>query len=439
MKKTILSTAVMAVVCISGCMSAYAVTQASGDEDNPTVLTLNQSFDSYLYTGHPADYYTFTLSSAEKVIIECDNVSKTKEYYMTLSGNNIEPIYTTDATDNYSMYITATLSAGTYNVSVTSGFESRAIADSASYSITVYDEINNSGYIVNSADRVKIDDDFEDGDTSNWLDGFRPHYVYGNKTIESETNGNNYVAFTPVDSSQYYIFEASDVYSTEVLCSEFDIKFPSGNMEIQARDTDSNLSVDFNMAGRIRKFAYYLQYYSNGEWKYMLDNTNNWLQINNTSKWYTMRITFDVRTNKYNIYLEDRDSGDVISSVTSADFGETSTKISYYAFSSTEKVCLDNVKIFSTSISDKVNGHTYIRIPKMGNRQYRYFNINSLSDKAWSADQWSISSTTQGVTIDADTGILTLTPEAKPGSAIITVYRKYYPWIKATYFIDIDR
>ncbi|MDO5397948.1 MAG: hypothetical protein Q4G33_08445 [bacterium] len=442
MKKIITSLTIL-LVCISGFISAYAAGQASGNENDPTVLTLNTYFDSYINTAHPADYYEFTLSKNEKILVECDNVSKSKEHIMTLSGNGIEPIYTTDATDGYSMYITAELNAGTYNISVKGDYASRASTGNLSYHIAVFDELNR-GHVVNEADTVMIDDDFElddfgNNDSGDWLDGFRPHYEYGVKTIEDETDGNSYMAFTPVNSSQYYVFEAKDVYSNKVLCSEFDIKFPSGNIEIQMKQASSNIDTNFKMAGRIRKYAYYLQYYSNGDWKYLFDNTNNWLKLNDTNKWYTMRITLDVRTNTYNIYLEERDSGKIISKAENISFGEECTHISHYNFSSTEKICIDNVKIFESEIDEKIGGYTYIKVPKNGTRQYKYFNTKSVSKKAWSADKWTILSSAAGISIDEDTGILSVSAEAKPGTILVSASRKYYPWVKNTYLVDIDR
>lgn len=437
MKKTILSVTAIATVCISGCISAYAATQASGNEDNPTILTLNEYFDSYLYTGHPSDYYTFTLNTDKKILIECDNVSQSKEYTMTLSGNGIDPIYTTDSTDGYSMYISADLSAGTYNISVEADYESRSSLEDISYHIAVFDELKNSGHIINDTDFVMIDDDFENSDTSFWLDGFRPHYVYGNKTIKSDSNG-NYISFTPVNSNQYYIFEAKDVYSTNVLCSEFDIQFSTDNMELQVRQADSNLDTDFKMAGRIRKFSSNLQYYSDGEWKYMFNTTGGWVNVS-ANKWYTIRMTLDVRANKYSIYLEDRSTGNIISEVENVEFGEECTYISYYAFSSLSELNIDNVHIFESDTDVDIEGWTYIKIPQNGTRQYKYFNTQSISEKAWSADKWSISGMVYGISIDEDTGILSVSENARPGSIIVTASRKYYPWIKTTYLVDIDR
>ena len=45
----------------------------------------------------------------------------------------------------------------------------------------------------------------------------------------------------------------------------------------------------------------------------------------------------------------------------------------------------------------------------------------------------------QGVSIDKDTGILSISKDVKPGSVIVSALRKYYPWIKSAYLVDIDR
>lgn len=444
--KKIITTLIVGVICMTAFVTAYA--EGSGDENNPTVLMLNTTFDSQIYMGHPADYYQFTLSTAKKVLIECTNISTSKQHMMTLSGNGITPVYTTDSTDNKKMYITAELTAGTYNLSVeaVSSLATRnapAVRNATStedmnYHITVFDKVKNSGYVMNAGDNVQLDDDFEDNNMNNWLNGFRPHFDFGLKAIESETNGNKYIAFT-ASGTHYYIFEAKDIYAANTLCSKFDIKFPSGDMEIQARDAASNIDQNFKMAGRIRKVAYRLQYYTPDGWEYMLDGTGNWLTLNNVSQWYTIIMTQDIQADKYSIYLMERDSGTIVSSAENISFREECSKISYYAFSSTEKICLDNVKIFETETGVNVDGWTYIKLPSSGIRQFKYFNTLSASENAWSADLWSLVSTTEGVSIDKDTGILSVSPDAKPGTVIVFASRKYCPWIKFAYLVEVDR
>lgn len=289
-----------------------------------------------------------------------------------------------------------------------------------------------------AADTVFINDDFEENNINNWLDGFRPHYQYGIKTIESDQSG-KYIAFMPVNSSHYYIFEAKDIYTTSILYSQFDIKFPSESMEIQIRDTTSNLDVNFKMAGRIRKTGHILEYYSNGTWKHFLTSSGNWLLIDDVSKWYTIRMTFNVASNEYYINIEDRNNGNILSETGKIPFADNCNLIDYFAFSSQNKICLDNVKMFESNTGAEIEGRTYLRIPQNGVNEYQYNNRLLNGNSLWYGDIWTLDREIQGLSIDKQRGVLDVSSEARPGSAIIIATRKYCPWLTGTFLVDIDR
>lgn len=437
MKKQISAIIVIISMLLCTCfqLSIYA---ASSDKNAPTKLELNEEYKSNVYTNHPNDYYTFTLAAKTKIIIELSGVAMNHEYKMTLYGNNVNSEYTTQNIDD-SMYIVKTLAAGIYYIDVESDFRARTEPDEINYSILVTDNKINTFQFERGRvdlDNIIVNDDFEDSNMNNWLDGFRPHFVYGNKAIEEDDNG-KYLALTSADPSQYYIFEAKDTYSTSLLYSQFDIKFTSGDMQLQVRQASSNLDSDFKMAGRIRKTAYYLEYYSNGQWYKMLDKYNQWLKLKDVSKWYRIHMALDVRSNKYSIFIEDRDSDEIISSVESVSFAEPCTYISYYALSSNSKLCIDNVIIGNAPIDIRISRKTYVKIPSSGTQQYIY-DITTLSNMRCTDILWGISNTNY-VSIDSDTGILSVEESATPGPLLIYAYKKYYPWVKTTFLVDLER
>ena len=433
--KKIISIAMIIITCLTAMLSVQAAEQKN---NTLTQLTLNEPFKSNVYYNNPDDYYTFTIEKAAQIIVELDGVAMNRKYTMILHGNGIED---TSATENIgeTMYIIKDLKPGTYFVDVNSDFRGRIESFETDYTITIADDKKNTFLYEDMKLDFKtifVNDDFENSDISNWLDGFRPHATYGNKTIKQDENG-KYLSFTPVDSSQYYIFEAKDVYSTEILYSQFDIKFPSTNMELQARQTTSNLDVNFNMAARIRKTAYYLEYYSNGKWYKFNNEMGGWLQLKNVSKWYRMYITMNIKANTYNIYLIDKDSNSVISKAENISFGEHCTYISYYAFSSKEEMCIDNVSIGNVNSTININGRYYVQIPLKDVCQYRY--RVAVGDYDWADDVvWSVNDI-NGVSIDNSTGMLEVSHDAKPGPVLISAYKKYYPWVRTTFYIDLRK
>lgn len=432
MKKIFISCLVLAL-CMSMIMSVSAEGQASGDVNNPTLISLNESFDSELSTTHEVDYYTFVLDAQKQVLIECLDILPDREYTMTLSGSNIENISTSDSTNGNGLYITSVLEAGTYNISVQGDFSS-GTAEDDSYKITIFDDIIRSGHIVNSNDLIFVSNDFENDDSSEWIDISSPHYVTGIKTIESDANG-KFLTFELAEGAEYYGF-TPEVYSTEVLCSEFDIKFPEGNMDLYLRRVTSNSTVIAN-ACHIRKEGDILYCF----W----DDANNSgnidtaVLVEDTSKWYTIRMSHDIRNNKYSVSIEDKENGTSISEFESISFTESCPLINYFAFSSAEKISIDNVKIFESSMDVNINGWTYIRTPQSGIQQYKYINTLSNSKRTWSADQWCLLYDVAGISIDKNTGVLSVSSEAKPGSVIICASRKYYPWIRTAFLVDINR
>lgn len=289
-----------------------------------------------------------------------------------------------------------------------------------------------------AADKVFIDDDFETLATSNWSD----NTGRGVKTIE-EYNKNKYLAFTS-NGSSYYNFQAKDVYSKGAMYAEFDIKFTSNNMELQLRESRDTSSTGFTMAARLRKTAYYLEYFSNGNYYKMPKlNSNNWLELTDVSKWYTIKMSLDIANNKYSMYLIDKSSQALISKVDNIPFYGQCTYVNYFAFSSTDKLCIDNVNIRQIDIDTlRISGEIYPKIQSWGSKSYTY-RANAIGDDNTSAIindvKWSLKTPKPGVSINETTGVLSVTSKASPGPVLIYVERAYQPILNTTYLIDLEK
>lgn len=289
-----------------------------------------------------------------------------------------------------------------------------------------------------AADTVFIDDDFENQITSNWSDDTGR----GVKKIE-ESQGNKYLAFTSSGSS-YYNFQAKDVYSTGAMYAEFDIKFNSGSMEVQLRESRNTSATGYTMAGRLRKTANYIEYFTNGSYYRMSKpNSYDWFELTNVSKWYTVKMSLDITNNKYSVYLIDKDTQALLAQTENVPFYGQCTYVNYFAFSSTDKLCIDNVNIRQIDIDDiKISGEVYPTIPSSGSKSYTY-RANAIGDNNTSAIindvKWSIKTPKAGVSINESSGILSVTSKASPGPVLIYVERKYQPIINTTYLIDLEK
>ncbi len=286
-------------------------------------------------------------------------------------------------------------------------------------------------------DVIFIDDDFEDSQTSNWTD----NTGRGVKEIEGDES-NKYLSFTS-NSTSYYNFQGKNIYATGLLYTEFDIKFPSSEMNIQLRESRDVSASGFTMAGRIRKTSYYLEYYSNGAYHHFTDNDGGWLKLTDNTKWYTMKMSYDVKEQTYSIYLIDKTTQNLISKNENIPFAGECKYINYFAFSSTEKICIDNIDIREVNIiSLKIAGEPYPTIPKTGQSTYEYIAKGVMSNNtsvAISDAVWSIKWPKTGVSIDGETGVLTITSDAKPGPILLYAEKEYNPSISASYLIDLER
>ena len=213
-----------------------------------------------------------------------------------------------------------------------------------------------SSYSVYAENVVFINDNFENLSTSNWID----NTGRGTKTVEQNEDGKYMVLNS---TSSYFNYQANNIYSTRRLYCSADIKFDSGDSEIQVRESRDVSASGFTMAGRLRKRLGYLEYFTNGKYEKMNDSNGNWIKLSDVSKWYTIRMVLDIKTNKYSIYVIDRQAQSVLTKVENVDFYGECQYINYFAFSSSSKLCVDNVRIeevevFTTCTDDNKRSRT---------------------------------------------------------------------------------
>lgn len=164
-------------------------------------------------------------------------------------------------------------------------------------------------------------------------------------------------------TSSYFNYQANNIYSTRRLYCSADIKFDSGDSEIQVRESRDVSASGFTMAGRLRKRLGYLEYFTNGKYEKMNDSNGNWIKLSDVSKWYTIRMVLDIKTNKYSIYVIDRQAQSVLTKVENVDFYGECQYINYFAFSSSSKLCVDNVRIEEVEVKKiGVEGEVYPKI-----------------------------------------------------------------------------
>ena len=287
-------------------------------------------------------------------------------------------------------------------------------------------------------DTVLIDDDFNTSLTENWVD----NTGRGVKTIEGDM-WNKYMVLTR-NGSSFYNFQAQDIYSTGLLCCEFDIKFTSSSMQIQLRESRDVSAQGFTMAGRLRKTADYLEYYSDGEFHIMYTaDKKGWFTLSDTSKWYTIKMVLNLYTQKYSVYVLDRDSKKLLAQIENANFAGECGYINYFAFSSEDKLCIDNVRITDVDIKNlHISGDVYPKIPKSGSITYNYVAnaVTQSNNKEIRNDvHWTIKTPQKGVSIDSNTGELKVTSWAEPGPILIYVEKDNLNFLNSTYLVDVEQ
>jgi hypothetical protein len=288
-----------------------------------------------------------------------------------------------------------------------------------------------------ASDEILLDDTFEDSSSSTWSD----LTGRGIKTIESEGSGNQYLALTS-SNGQYYDYRALKTRISGLLFFDFDIKFTSGDMGVQIRDYTDRSAKGSVMAARIEKYAYYIQYFSENQKYKLLTPSGDWLQLKNVEPWYHIQMVLDTTAHVQSIYLTERVTGTLLGLVENIPMTNPCDSINYFAVSSVEKVCLDNVKITQADITRlQITGETY---PKAAGQamsyQYQCKGVNKQGGQADAGEVvWSLQKPVNGVSISAKTGVLTIQANTPPQPVMIMAVKKNAPSIKGSFLVDIER
>ena len=196
------------------------------------------------------------------------------------------------------------------------------------------------------------------------------------------------------------------------------------------------------MAGRLRKSLGYLEYFSNGKYEKMSDSNGNWIKLSDVSKWYTVRMVLDIKTNKYSMYILDSQTQSLLTKVENVGFYGDCQYINYFAFSSSNKLCIDNVRIEEVEVKKiGIEGEVY---PKITNNNLTYsYKVKAVDDNniEFIVDnvKWSISKKKTGISINENTGLLTVASNAKPGPVLIKAEDLKYSTKSLYFLIDIER
>lgn len=291
--------------------------------------------------------------------------------------------------------------------------------------------------VVYAGNKLFVDDEFNNADS---LEHWEDNTNRGIKELVVE-GGNSYMKMSAVSS--FFNYQANDIYSMNRLYCSFDVKFTNNNMEVQLRESKDISASGFTIAGRIRKNAGYIEYFSDGKYSKLCDLSGKWLKLNDTSQWYTIKMICDIPKNTYSIYLSNSNTGKIIGQVENVQFFGKCNYINYFAFSSTDTLCVDNVRIEEIDVDNiNIKGEYYPKISNTSNLSYTYKVLakdENNKDFIVEGVKWSLNRKIEGVTINSTTGELTIENNAKPGIFLIYAENIIYSDIKKSFLIDIER
>lgn len=271
-------------------------------------------------------------------------------------------------------------------------------------------------------------EEYDTTSTANWSGN-------GNQIFDfrSEENGNQYmtVSYQSNNAINYYeVWRDFDSLSGDVVLT-FDIKFSdhmTDNIFLRKR-----ASGVWDAGVRIFKDWTHINYYSNGIMYRLIQSDISY------SKWYTFEISMStLNGGTQSIVAKERDSGAIVGHVDNIPLNIAVDSVNQFVLGSDGIMCLDNLRIYKPNIQTiAVTGESY---PVIG-RSYTY------SAKAKDSNglefnvpiQWSLKDMVEGVSIDADTGVLTIASTANVGRAVIVATDKNNTSKKAYYLIDIER
>lgn len=273
-----------------------------------------------------------------------------------------------------------------------------------------------------------VNETYDTTSTSGWSGN-------GNEVFNfrSEENGNQYLEVSYQDNNVIDYYEVYRDFSSmhgDVMLT-FDIKFSdhiTDNIFLRQRSTDVKAP-----AVRIFKDWTHVNYYSDGKMYRLIQSDISY------SKWYSFIINMSVSNGgKQSILVKERDTGVVVGSIDNMPLAQPVDYVNQFVMGSDGTMCLDNLMIYVPGVQKiAVKGESY---PTIGN-SYTYtakgLDKNGLEFSV--PITWSLKEPVGGVSIDADSGVLTIDQTANVGRAVIVAADKENSNKKAYYLVDIEK
>ena len=275
---------------------------------------------------------------------------------------------------------------------------------------------------------ANVNETYDTTSTSGW-DG------NGNQVFDfkSEENGNQYleVNYQANNGIGYYeTWRDFSALSGDVILS-FDIKFSDSmtdNIFLRQRAVGVK-----DPAIRIFKDWTHVNYYSDGTMYRLIQSDISY------SKWYSFVISLStLNGGSQSIVVKERDTGKVVGSIENMPLAQSVSSVNQFVLGSDDTMCLDNLNIYKPNIQTiAVSGESY---PVLGrSHSYTAKAVDSKGVEFAVPIMWSLKDSVEGVSIDADTGVLTIDSTAKVGRAVIVATDKNNTSKKAYYLVDIEK
>lgn len=273
-----------------------------------------------------------------------------------------------------------------------------------------------------------VNDTFSTTSTSGWSGNGNQSFSF-----QTESNGNQYmqIDYQNNNSINYYeaIRDCGTFYNDVVL--SFDVKFSSNskdNIFLRARASGVN-----DPGIRICKEWGNLSYYSEGVSKSLTNSSIS------SSTWYTFVIKLSMSNGgSQSITVKQRGSNTVLGHAENVPLNIDVSYVNQFVMGSDGTMCLDNLKIYQPSIqSVNITGESY---PSIGSSYvYSAKIVDSNGVEYASPIKWSLKEAVSGISIDEDTGRLTVSSTAGVRRVVIVATEKNNTNKKGYFLVDIEK
>ena len=272
---------------------------------------------------------------------------------------------------------------------------------------------------------VNLSYDFENGNLPGW------YALYGNadQTIEEEENGNKYLKISYNGEENrgrdYYDVKVKDIYLSGIVQIDYDIMYTenetekNGDMQVKHRTGPGKSETTF-IARVGKNMKYFRLNEQNGMYGPVRDLNGEVLEIV-PGHWYSMKFILDLKQDRQILYVFDRDSGEILSYGSWKNTITPDITPNMITFSSGTDMCLDNVRIYKTSCdSGRILGAPYLSSGTQ--TKYYYMGTTEYGDITAPKDipvTWSLEMPISGVTVDSETGTVTVSDNPEPGPVVL--------------------